>query len=96
MSATNPVSLLRLINEIRPAIDVLRDPFSPARHPVKYTEAYRDLAVVVTNEDIWRQMFEIQPGCHTNNLIHTLGVERIKWLRKFREQEMERQKGRSA
>lgn len=96
MSATQHLSFNRLIAELRPLIDILRDPFSPARQPLQYAEAHRDLVLAVTNDDIWQQIFEIQPGCRTNNLLHTLGTERMEWLRGFRDQAVARRDELSA
>ena len=79
------ISTNRLLSELKTLVDTVRDPLSPVRKPTKYAEAYRDLLVLLSHEEIYRSIFEIQPGSKSNKLLVNLGKSRIEWLKRFHE-----------
>lgn len=92
-SNTAPVQRIshrKLGHELREAIDVLIDPLSPGRRPVEYTRAYRDLLLLVDDEDRWAMIFEIQPGCATNYILNVLKPFRVEFLKAWRATELKR------
>ena len=84
------ISHRRLGLELRALIDTLRDPLSPARRPVEYANAYRDLMVLVSNERYWQMIFNVQPGCNSNYIMTLLKGFRLDWLRQFRAAELQK------
>ncbi len=86
------ISHNRFVREVRPLVDILRDPLSPARCPVEYTEAYRDLSLLVSDDTIWAALFDVEPGAKSNYALHNLGSERVKWLKRFRESVLAKRK----
>jgi|GEM_PF-3454126 len=86
----NTISHNRFYRETQPLIDILRDPLSPARQPVRYAEAYRDLGLLVCDDSIWSALFVVAPGAKSNYALHNLGAERVEWLKAFREQVLSR------
>ena len=86
--ATDLMSSRRLAGELIKAIDVLSDVLAVVRDPRGYTEAYRDLYVLVGDEDRWASIFEVKPEYKSNRILHELGPTRIKWLKQWREDEV--------
>ncbi len=86
------ISHNRFVREAGPLIDILRDPFSPARCPMEYAEAYRDISLLVCDDTIWAALFEVAPGAKSNYALHNLGIERVEWLKAFREQVLAKRK----
>lgn len=86
------LSHTRWVREVLPLIDLLRDPFSPGRQPVEYAEAYRDISLLVCDDNIWAALFEVAPGAKSNYALHNLGIERVEWLKAFREQVLAKRK----
>ncbi len=84
------ISYRRLAHELRELIDVLRDPLSSTREPLKYSNAYRDLLVLVIDEDRWAQIFAVKEGCATNHILNALKPFRVEWLQAWRETELKR------
>lgn len=84
------MSLNRFVREAQPLIDILRDPLSPARRPLDYSDAYRDLTILLGNDEIWNSIVEIQEGCASNYVLHNLGNARIEWLKKFRRERIQK------
>lgn len=82
------MSSRRLAGELIKAIDILSDDLAPARKPYEFTQAYRDLYVLVGDEERWASIFDIQPGNKSNFILHHLGPSRVKWLKQWREDEV--------
>ncbi len=75
----------RFTEETRRLMDIVSDPLAPVRTPVDYANAYRDLSTLLLNEEIWESVFELREGCKSNYALHNLGVERIEWLKRFKD-----------
>ena len=77
-----------LAQELIAAIDVLSNPLSAARNPFEYSHAYRDLFILVSHEERWQSIFEVQPGAKSNYILNEVGQARINWLKEWREREL--------
>ena len=86
--AIDLMSSRRLAKELIGSIDVLSDPLAAGRNPLGYSEAYRDLYILVGNEERWASIFEVQPGNKSNRVLHEVGAARMEWLKKWRDDEL--------
>jgi hypothetical protein len=79
------ISIRQITEEIRPLIDAVRDPILEINDPPTWWDAHHRLRTLMANDDIWETLMTVQEGRASNYAIHNLGVERIEWLRDFRE-----------
>ena len=79
-----------LAKELVATIDILSNPLSAARNPFEYTHAYRDLYILVSDDDRWEGIFETQPGAKSNYVLHALTPARVEWLKQWREREVKK------
>lgn len=75
----------RLAKELKGAVDILSDPMSPVRRPLDYSNAYRDLAFIISDESRWESIFVVEEGSESNFVLHDLGSKRVEWLKSFKD-----------
>lgn len=94
MAAGNPrvkgMSQRALAQELIAAVDILADPLAPARRPFEYAHAYRDLFILISDDDRWQEIFAVREGAKTNYVIHALGSARVEFLKRWRDTEIPR------
>ena len=77
--------LEKLLPEI---IDLVADPLSPIRQPDDFDRGYRELVALLSDPTHVQRVFYIREGSKVNRSWRVLGKKRMKWLRKFYEEEM--------